>query len=366
MTNQSLEATSRRARAILKINGTVIPNVERMEYTENNYYVADTFRVTLPLYDKDGKPLAQWLSEAKMLVEIFIGFPEDPLVYTPADLDRLIIGEVDQMNLQIFGSNGGSIEITGRDLSSRLIENRTTQKYPNFTASEIAKKLASENGLKASVVATKTKVGTYYIQDFVQLGATYTEWKLLTYLAQREGYQLYVKDETLYFKPKVVDSSNPYQLNVQPIQEGQSAKFDGTHISLARNLTLAKDVEVKVLTWNSITGKTQATARANKTTTNTDAISRFVYRIPGLTKQQALDRANNLLEEITRHEIVLQFTRPGDNILNKDSVIKLKGMGKEADYSYYPYQIRRTISNSTGYVMTAKAKNHAPQNDVVL
>jgi hypothetical protein len=109
----------------------------------------------------------------------------------------------------------GRLQIEGRDLSSRLIENKTQEAFVNQTSSQVATTLAQRRGLTPQVTATTTLVGRYYQQDHVrdslnQFSRTTTEWDLLIYLAQREGFDVFVKGTTLYFQPTTDPSADPY------------------------------------------------------------------------------------------------------------------------------------------------------------
>jgi phage protein D len=368
-----LVSQARTPRALIQINGQTVREVEYLEYVENNFYLSDSFHVKLPLYNlQEALTIEYWLSQPAILVELFVGFPQDPISYSISDLQSLILGGINNLNVRVF-DNGGYVEFDGFDLSKKFIDNKTTEKYPNLTASDIAIKLAQEQGLTPVVTPTTQKVGYYYAQDYVQLQTEITEWDLLVYLAQQEGFQVFVRGKSLYFQPRPLTSPNPYVFQAQTLENGQLASFNGTQLVVSRNLNYARDVIVKIRSWNAKTGRVEVEARAtpNKKTVLAAAAQpigeaqTFQYTIPGLSKEQALIRARQILEDISQHERVLQASCPGDNILRKDSVIALKGVSTSADQTYYPDTITRTISPG-GYTMQVRAKNHSPQSVVVI
>jgi phage protein D len=363
----------RNPRALIKVNEHVIREVEYVEYVENNFYLSDSFHVKMPLYNlKEALEIEYWLSQPAILVELLVGFPQNPLSYGVGDLDSLIIGGINNLNVRVF-DNGGYVEFDGFDLSKKFVDNKTTEKYPNLTASDIAIKLAQKRGLTPVVTQTTQNVGYYYTQDYVQLQTEVTEWDLLVYLAQKEGFQVFVRGQTLYFQPRPLTSDKPYLLQATTLENGQLATFNGTSLTVSRNLNYARDVIVKVISWNARTGRVeaQATATPNKKTVLAAAAQpvgeaqTYNYVIPGLTKEQALIQAQKLLEDITQHERLIQAHLPGDNLLHKDSVIQLKGVSASADQSYYPDTITRTITPQ-GYTMQVRAKNHSPASVVVI
>lgn len=382
MLNQvPLLSQARNPRALIKINDNTVRKVEYVEYVENNFYLSDSFHVKMPLYNLQSQSdikqeiinIEYWLSQSAVLVELFAGFPSDPINYSPSDLQSLILGGINNLQVGVF-DNGGYVEFDGFDLSKKFVDNKTTEKYPNLTASDIATKLAQKRGLTPIVTKTTQNVGYYYNQDYVQLQSEVTEWDLLVYLAQKEGFQVFVRGKSLYFQPRPMQSATPYLLQATTLEKGQLASFNGKNLVVARNLNYARDVIVKIKSWNARTGRVQVEAKAtpNKKTVLAAAAQpvgeaqTYQYIIPGLTKEQAIIQAQKLLEDITQHERLLQAQLPGDNLLRKDTVIQLKGVSTSADQVYYPDTITRRISPTDGYSMEVRAKNHSPASTVVI
>lgn len=371
-----LPSQARAPRALLKINDTVIRKIDYLEYIENNYYQPDSFHVQLPLYNLDDAiQIEYWLSQPAIMVDILTGFPDDPNNYGIGDLESLVLGGINDINIRIFDNGGGFAEFDGFDLSKKFIDNKIIEKYPNLTSSQIATKLAITRGLKPVVTGTKTPAGFYYTQDYVQLGNAVTEWDLLTYLAQREGFQVFVRGQSLYFQPRPVQSSDPYIYKAVTLENGQLASFNGTKLVLSRNLNYAKDIFVTVRSWSAKAGRVEVTAHAtpNKHTVLAVAAQpigeaqRFDYFIPGLNKAQAQARAQALVQDISSHERLLETCGPADNLMRKDTVIQLQGVSVSADQNYYPDTITRRMSGQEGsYTMEVRAKNHSPQSTVII
>lgn len=363
-------------RGIVKINGVRASWIS-WTININNYYQADNFRVSLPLYDpvniNNGIDLEYWESQPAILIEILAGFPPDPQNYTESDLQSLFLGGVEDMMPTL---HDGLLTISGRDFTKKLIDNKTIEKYPNKTASEIAILLAEKEGLTPVVTPTTTPVGQYYDIDYVQLNDAKSEWELLVYLAQQEDFLVYVKGQSLYFQPKPTDSTDPYLLQwIQPTAQNASPQFGGVQLSISRNLNLARDVIVKVRNWNKKTAKRQdISVRAThsaKTVLKGAAqplgdAQVYTYRTSGLTPQQALLFGQRKLQQISQHERILSTTLPGDNLLGKASVIKVQGVSKSSDQIYYPDEITRKMSVPGGYCMRVRAKNHSPQSIVII
>lgn len=366
-------AQGRNPRALIKVNDFIVRKIDSLEYVENNYSQPDSFKCKLPLYDLHPEINADyWLSQPALLIEIFIGFPNDPINYGIGDLQSMVLGGINDLIVCPFGPGGGYVEFNGFDLTKSFIDNKTTEKFPNLKASDIVTQLAVKRGLTPVVTKTTTEAGIYYNQDFVQPGSEVTEWDLITYLAQREGFQVFVRGTSLYFQPRVTTSPTPYVFQAQTLENGQSASFNGSELTLSRNLNYARDVIVTVSSWNAKTGYVSAQAKGTKNkqivaarvAQSLSQPQTFEYYIPGLSKQQALQRAQQMAEDISQHERVFRTTCPGDNILRKDSLIQVKGVCPSADQTYYPDTITRTVG--AGYIMNVVAKNHSPQSIVSL
>lgn len=365
MINQPIQPQARQPRGIVKINGIRTAWIS-WELDNNAFYQADTFRVRLALAAQPDPTIFAAASELD--VEIFAGFPPDPDNYTEADLQSLIYGLVDDVS---YDPVSAIIDLSGRDFTGVLIDSKTTEKWPNLTASQIAAKIATAHDLTPVVTKTTRKAGTYYEIDHARLNTQRSEWDLLTFLANEEGMRVYVKGRALHFEPLPTET-DPYVLTWQPpTSERGYPIFDGKSVMFSRNLTLAKDVTVYVRSWNA-KNKKGFTQKAKSQRTKNTVLKKaskpygepqvYTFNIPGLTPEQALQRAQSLLRDITMHEVKLVAEMPADNVLNITTMIQVVGTGTAFDQMYYPDSIVRTMSMSDGYKMTIHGKNHSPES----
>lgn len=368
---QSLLSNATTPRGEVSINGINVPFIS-FKVDNNTYYVADTFRVDIPASDLPANLTTIMLSYTpQLLVDIRAGFPDIPTQFSDAGLTELFYGQADDFS---FDPIEGLITLSGRDLTARFIDNKTTEKFVNLTSSQIATQLATRRSLTPIVTATTTKVGKYYEIDQTRLTKEMTEWDLLTYLAREENFVVYVQGQNLYFTPPPQESKTPYVIQFnQPFFGSGTASGNTVNLMLSRNLTLAKDVIVEVRSWNQKQAKAftvRATATHNKNTVLSGAAQpagdaqTYVYTYPNLTKEQATQKAQQLLRDISKHEMKLRATLPADSILDKTQIIKLSGTGTAWDQIYYPDSIIREFSFS-GYDMTVTAKNHSPNTQTI-
>ena len=360
----------RQPRAVVVINGFYVLWVD-ITITTTTFYVADSYSVEIPLYGQPtGFNMAYLSKQAALNIKIYIGFPDNPDAFTAEQLDLLIVGDCDEMTLDPLNA---TVTFTGRDLTSRFIDTKTYSYYPNQSASNIATLLAQEHGLGTSkIIATQGDVGTFYTRQNTLMTKETTEWDLLTFLAQQYNYAVYVQQNDLVFAPKpTIENTIPYVLQYQaPSIQGGSPIFNGMTLNVVRSFTVSKDVTVKIrVPYSPQTGRsfTETAGKKNPTINSTSAGNQiYTFTYPGLTKAQALSKAQSLLTEITLNEIKLNASLPGDNVLTKSSLIRLIGTGSRFDQYYYTNTIIRTINYTDGYLMEINAKNSDVSSQVSL
>lgn len=366
---------ARQPRAVVMINDIQV-KFYNLSIMTTTFYLADTFKVELPLNGQDSDlDLNYWASADTFTAKIYVGFPPNPDSYSTADLDLLITGDVDDMELD---PGSARILLSGRDFTSRFIDNKTTEKFANQTASQIVSMFAQQQQLKTQVTATSTPVGTYYSQQQVMLSSEITQWDLMTFLAQQEDFVLFVQGDTLVFEPRP-DSTNvkdPFIIQyVPPSDTSASPLINQTSLALCRSMTLAKDAQVTVrVPYGAKTGKAfsvvaKTSHRARPNLSNvpkpSSKVQKYSLTKPGLTQEQALQFAQQRLREITSHEVRLVSSGPGDNSLKKDSLIQLVGTNSAFDQYYYADQVTRHIDfDHDGYSMDISAKNHSVDSEV--
>jgi phage protein D len=355
----------RKPRARLKANGVIIPAWEDISVVNNpGHFVSDTFTATLPLY---GLPsdmgLAWWSTQTDVEFEIAIGLADDS--GNLGSLSTVIIGIVDQVDVDPMK---GRISITGRDYTGALIESSTTDIYLNQTASEAAKQIAAAHGLQAEITDTTSPIGRAYGDPnaTARLTRRENEWDFLTGLAEQEGFRVFMKGKTLYFgPPPTPDTSNPFAIKAQVDTQSGSVVSNATSLSLQRSLTLARDVDVYVMsadrnTGGSVEGHAHAVnpLRGSRNGAKVTA-QNYQFIVPNLAQDQAQQLAEAKLRQITQQERVITATLPGDPTLTGDTVIKLTGTGTDFDQLYYLDRLQHALSFRRGYAMTIRAKNHS-------
>ncbi len=269
----------------------------------------------------------------------------------------LITGEVDQVEYDV---GTGLVLLAGRDFVAAMIEAPTQETFQNRTSSEIAEAIARRHGLAAEVAATSTLAGTFYQQDHVRssLGAfarARTEWDLLTWLAQHEGYDVWVQGRTLYFQPLPQPGLPDFTVLVGNDANGVTVA-NVEQLRCTRALTLAKGAQVEVHSWSSRQQRAfTRTARAGAAGT----ARRYVVVRPNLAEDQAAAMARTMLEQVGRQERIIEVEMPGETALTPRSQVAVMGTGSSFDQSYWVDWIHRQVSMA-GFRQSLRLKNHSP------
>jgi len=338
----SESAVLRHPRLEIRANGMPLAGALAAEVVSNNHYAADRFHATLAL-DADAGSAAFWAGAGDVLLDI--GFTLDGATASVIQgaVDRVAVDPIRRM-----------VHLDGRDLTARLIEARTQESFVNQTASEIAATLAGRHGLSADITVTSTPAGRYYQDehDRISLGQfsrAITEWDLLTWLARQEGFDTFVRGTTLHFGPA---PDQPRAWTITPA--------DVTDLRLERALTLARDIEVTVKSWNSRQNSafTRSARAAGPARGNASPQRQLLVR-PNLTPEQALQLAQATLADLTRHRMVACFTMPGELSLMPRDAVLLTATASAFDQTYYVDEVARRISTAHGFSQFVRARNDA-------
>ncbi|WP_424139358.1 contractile injection system protein, VgrG/Pvc8 family [Roseomonas chloroacetimidivorans] len=356
----------RHPRVAAKVNGVRLDGqLKSIRVQTNRYRQADAFALTLRMDDaKDAAARTSVLADSmELAVEILAGDPEPTVL--------LIEGRVDDVELDVGRQE---VRLTGRDRTADLLDTRTAEKWPNRTASEIATELAVKHGLTPRVTRTKKRSGTYYEREYSRLETEVSEWSLLVFLAEQEGFDVYVRGRDLHFGPPLKESEAPrWVLDYRALIKGQAyPEAPVGNFILRRSLTVARDVEVRVVSWNASLGRAiTASSKADRSYRRSRPSSQlptqvYVVRKPGLTEEQASVEAQQVLEAVTRHEKAVDIEGvPADVRLTPEHLLILQGTGTAFDQAYRLDAIDWSY-DAGGFDMRLRCRNVAPESSVAL
>lgn len=368
MLNDPLSAQDaiRQPRLRVTCNGTVLKGALKASVVSNNYYVCDTFSFSSVI---SMDPAGWWDVNPPLMCEIEVSLDGHAW-------QSIMVGEVDHQHQHL---QTGIIEMEGRDLSARLIESKTQEAHVNQTSSEVAYALAAKHGFGTAITKTTTPIGRYYQQDHsnISLGEfckTSTEWDLLVYLARKEGlgFDVFMVGNVLHFQPSVEPNSDPYVINWAPPNTNNPVpRMNAISVSLERSLTLAKDIQVQITSYDSSEARSfTKTARAIGGKSSSASSSsggkpsttqKYIKVIPNLKEDDAQQIANAWAHELTLHERIVNVDMPGELTLTPRNMVKLQGTATSFDQAYYIASIDRHIEFEGGFGQSMRLKNSSPR-----
>jgi phage protein D len=346
---------------MVRVNGSPLTGWIDFEVETNSFREADTFRVTFSLSALPPAFNEAWFaSQTTIGIELLAGFPSNPDSYGASELDSLVTGNVDDVS---YDPVQRTLELSGRDLTSLLIDAKTAEKWQNQTASQVATTLAGRHGLTAVVKSTSEKMGKFYQIDNVHSTNAQTEWDFLCWIAQQINFIVYVKGNELHFEPRPVPASaTRYPLQWTQADTTHTFAANAVQMSFTRTLTVGKGLSVTVRSWNAkqrkgFTASYPTGAKTSKPGTKGVPAQQYSYTIANLTQDQATKRAQSLYNDLIKHEMRISASVPADSVLSLTSVIPVTGTGTAFDQTYYPESITRRMSMHEGYRMEVKGRN---------
>ena len=229
---------------------------------------------------------------------------------------------------------GALVVLRGYDKAHRLYRGRKSRTFANQTDQDIARTIARDHGLQADIAATPSVAHEYVIQN------NQSDMEFLSERAERIGFELQIRDQTLVFKPP-------------PSSPAESVDLDwGTNLlSFSAELTLSEQVgQVSVRSWDTIAKKEiVGTASRGETTTAVkertsggqlakrafnDSPELVITREHVGTVAEAEAIAQAALNELEQARITAEGEAIGDPRLTLGSEVNLRNVGARFSGKY--------------------------------
>jgi phage protein D/phage baseplate assembly protein gpV len=326
----------------VKVNGLTLPAdvrqcVLQVSY-DNSRDAADMF--TIRLADTDLALADSDLYTVGAPVELYMGYA--------GNLQSMMSGEIAAAQLSLPQQGAPTLTLTGYDKSQPMRHNNPGRMtYKGMNDSQIASQIATENQLTPVVDSS-----SFPEQDSVQ--QTGSDWALLTELAKRNGFELFVSGDNLYFRlpqPETQSVVLKRGLNLMSFEPRLStAAQAGIQVIRSYNYELAQTI-VAVLPSISLGGDIQSVF--DRMGTNS------VQQLMALGRQVANDQPiDNVADGLTLAKtLLLQLldglfegsgTCPGMPQLTAGSQIEIQGVGKRFSGAYRLRKVTHTIDDQ-GY-----------------
>ena len=322
----------RQPRLTVLANGAPMTGVLEAAVQSNAYLGANRFEIRAA-YAPAATPV--W-AEPPILIEIQVSLDGASC--------SLITGHADSLELDPIR---GEATVHGRDLTALLVGAQTGETFENNTASGIATLLAGRHGLTPNVAATGALVGRLYQNSRTRTALSQharitSEWDVLTWLADQEGYDVWVDGTTLNFQPRGIAAA------IATVTPACCCSF-----RMKRSLDLAGGMAVLVESWNSQTQ--QVISQSAASSSGTAAMTLTAVR-PNLTSADATTLAQQALAQLTAHEFEITFDMPGDLIMMPRCTVTIAETGTIFDGTFEIVEVDRRVSFARGFTQSITAR----------
>src|SRR5579872_3537044 len=166
--------------AWLNVGGTAWP-IEHGNVSQNAHRKTSRFSGVIPM---------AWPGARSFFKGVDNGTEVSISVMTRGQFSTLMTGALDEVKFGYIPDR--LIHFTGRDHSSKLHENITSEKWLNKKPSEIVQDLIGRVGLSGNVAASAVMAGKQLQQDYVKLSENNTFARVIMEMARLDGCRWWV------------------------------------------------------------------------------------------------------------------------------------------------------------------------------
>ena len=262
--------------------------------------------------------------------------------------ESVISGEVTGLEPEFIRGEIPTLTIRGYDRGHRLFRGCNTQTFTRKKDSDIVKTIAKKHGLKTEVEDTKE------ILDYV-LQHNQTDWDFLKDRAQKIGYELATRNNTLFFRSYQYEQDKQREQSSLTLSRREDLLSFSAQLS---SLTQVKQVEVRG--WNPkqkkvFTVKSVSDAKSGAKTTeqafNSNPANPTTGRLthPVVSQAQAQHIAQGWLEERSLDYIQAEGLCMGRTDLKAGFSLEIEGVGKDYGGRYYVTEVVHSYAPKRGY-----------------
>ena len=338
----------------VRVNGTGLPQQARADIraviVEEDLDALSMFSMEMHNWD-DEKLQVSWSDSTLFAignqVEVWLGYA--------GDLQKVMVAEITGLEPAFTLDQPPVLTVRGYDLRHRLARDRKTRGFSMIKDSTIAAQVAREAGLLAQVKDTGANLA--FVAQSNQ-----TDWEFLRQRAGQLGYEVYVRDKTLYFQPPGYAAQASARLALgEDISE-----FTPRLSSLGLQSQVAVrgwDVKQKqaivgsaAIGQESAMGKTSGPKAARSAWGKT---STSIVDQPARTRGEADQIARGQFNELALGYVQGTADGPGNPQLHAGMVVHIDGAGKTFSGAYYVTSVTHTLSQATGYRTSFSVERNA-------
>jgi phage protein D len=336
-------AENRLDAAVLTINGRPLPaelySRLLLVRVEESVQLADAFEIRFEdayfkLFDK-----AQFTVGDR--VEIAMHADGDPV--------QITAGEVTALSVEQGAAGRHELVLIGFSLAHRLTHVPKRRSFQRMSDADIARRIAAEYSLQPDVEGTSGAL------DHV-LQSNETDFAFLTRRAARIGFDCWVTNETLHFKPK------PQGEGQQPpaLRWGENLQRFSVRFS-----AIERCDEVVTRGWDPL-GKRSVTGHAREGDTGTDApaaaelassarsafgsVQRYATAFPVADQAEADALAQSLMLRASGDEVYVRGEAQGNPLIGAGSDVRIERVGTRLSGRYRITSVTHIYGSHTPYV----------------
>jgi phage protein D len=332
------------SRPILKLNGADVPDDLMKDVLEirvdEGLHVLSKFTLKIHnVYVAASEKSEEWRNEKYFNIgdSLSIGFissiTEDPKFRSRAEEQRLIEGEITGIEVNFSNTSEAHIIVTGYDVSHRLHRGRHNRSFLNSTDSDIVRRIAKEAGIQIGQVDETLTPHEYVFQE------NQTNMEFLRERAARIGFELFVKNNKLYFrKPKSEKSLNlewlkdisSFTVRVNSDEQVNAVEVNGWDYSQKK--LISEKVSTEELITETGNGKGSSVSQAFKLKQPPKMISVNQYV---KSSKEAKDMAQAFYNELSGEFVTADAKAEGHPEIRPGRVVVLANMGARYTGKYY-------------------------------
>ena len=292
--------------AWLTVDGSTIP-IEHGEVSQSAKLRSSSFRAAVPLsYPGAAAALAN-LGDNNATITVM----------TRGQTATLITGEVD---LTDFDFIARVINVSGRDKSAKLHDNKTSEKWLNKMPSDIVQDLIGRIGLSGNVTSSSLMAGKQLQQDYVHLSDNVSYAYVIHKLAQFDGARWWVDANGNFNYVPLGTQQGAYSIAIN--QDFEPISSDCMVLRVQRNVQAGKTIAATVKAWHP--KKKQVFSYTSNVEGNGGPIN-FNYHMPNLLQDHVTKHAQSQAAEKARHELTVMATVVGDPSVSAGMGLQLSG-----------------------------------------
>ena len=255
-----------------------------------------------------------------------LGTKVDIAFRAEGDLVTVTVGEVTAISVEPGATGRHELVISGLDVAHRLAREPRTRSFLNMTDADIVAQIADEYGLDGDIDPTN-EVHEYVLQT------SESDYAFLARQARRAGFDLWVTDATLHFKPRPSAEGSPPALrwgeNLQHFKVRFSSAERCDSVTIRGQDPVAKRTLVgQADTGDSGTDAPAVLQMADDARAAFGRIERFAGRYPVATQAEADALAASLLLKASGGEVIARGEAAGDPLISAGAEVSIEHVGE--------------------------------------